>query len=289
MLFDKVYVKAQASINDVNHPTWFAAAAVLAVPLLISAQQQTSNPLAAWPCGARLDTSYFRVAEGSGGHLLLLAPEEISDSATLLTALGAHPQTIFRIAGSVTPGLHEFPVPIDPSVESVLFSISVQCLQAADVVRPSGALAIGDDVTDLPNFRSQHMVIVRRPEAGIWTLRVAGSGLSGVVVQAQSAIGIAQMDFAPAAGTAFAAVPSAGIENTLRIRMSGRPADLHASLVNATLVRLADLPLAAGETEGAYVSPFTPSAEAFRVLVTGRDADGFEFQRMSAPLVTPMR
>ena len=268
---------------------WFAAAAFLAAPMLVGAQQQTPNPRAGFPCGARLDPSYFHVAEATGGHLLLLAPEEIGDSAGLLTAFGVHPQTIFRLAGSITPGLHEFNIPVDSTIESVLFSISVQCLQTADVVRPSGALAVGDDVTDLPNFRAQHMVIVRRPEPGIWSLRVSGSGISGVVVQTRSAIGIARPEFAPAPGTTFAAIPSAGVENTLRIRMSGHAFDLHASLVNGGLQQLADLPLAAGDTEGSYVSRFTPGAEAFRVLVTGMDADGFPVQRMSAPLITPMR
>jgi hypothetical protein len=71
--------------------------------------------------------------------------------------------------------------------------------------------------------------------------------------------------------------------------MSGHAFDLRASLVNGALQQLADLPLAAGDAEGSYVSRFTPGAEAFRVLVTGKDADGFSFQRMSAPLVTPTR
>src|SRR5262245_27050640 len=160
------------------------AAAVVAIPLLTGAQQQAPNNRSGWPCSARLDTSYYHVAEGSGGHLLLLAPEEIGDSATLLIAFGSHPQTIFRLAGSLTPGLHEFQVPVDPSVESVLFSISVQCLQVAHVLRPSGPLAGGDDVTDLSSFRAQRMVIVKRPENGSWTIRVSGSGVSGVVMQA---------------------------------------------------------------------------------------------------------
>src|SRR5262245_21597157 len=208
----------------------FAAAAIFAAPMLVGGQQQLPNPRAGFPCGARLDPSYFRVAEGTGGHLLLLAPEEIGDSAALLTAFADHPQTIFRLAGSMNPGLHEFNVPIDSTVDSVLFSISVQCLQTADVVRPSGALAIGDDVTDLPNFRAQHMVIVRRPEPGVWTLRVAGSGISGVVVQARSGIGISRPEFAPAADTTFSAVPTAAVQNTLRIHVSGRTSDLRASI-----------------------------------------------------------
>ena len=172
--------------------------AVLLGPVVIGGQQQPSNPRSGWPCGARLDTSYFQVAEGSGGHLLLLAPEEIGDSATLLTAFGAHPQTIFRLAGSLQSGVHELRVPIDPSVESVLFSISVQCLQVAHVLRPSGLLASGDDVTDLAGFRAQRMVIVKRPEPGVWMIRVSGSGVAGVVAQARSAIGLTQVEFAPA-------------------------------------------------------------------------------------------
>ena len=267
----------------------FAAAAVFAAPIWVGSQQQTPSPRAGFPCGARLDPSYFRVAEGTGGHLLLLAPEEIGDSAALLTAFGDHPQTIFRLAGSMNSGLHEFNVPIDSTIESVLFSISVQCLQTADVVRPSGAIAIGDGVTDLPNFRAQHMVVVRRPEPGMWTVRVAGSGISGVVVQARSGIGISQPEFARAPQTTFTAIPKAGAENILRIRMSGRVSDLRASLVNGQLMLLAELPLATGETASTYVSRFTPGTEAFRLLVTGTDAAGVAFQRLAAALIDPMR
>jgi hypothetical protein len=266
---------------------WFAAVAVFATPMLVAAQRQTPNTRAGFPCGARLDPSYFRVAEGSGGHLLLLAPEEIGDSAALLTAFGDHPQTIFRLAGSMNPGLHEFNVPIDSTVESALFSISVQCLQTADVVRPSGAIAIGDDVTDRPNFRAQHMVVVRRPEPGMWTLRVAGSGISGVVVQARSEIGVSLPEFAAAPQTTFTGIPTAGVENTLRIRMSGRVSNLRASLVSGQSTLVTELPLVTGERDSTYVSRFTPGAEAFRLLVTGNDAAGVAFQRMAAPLLAP--
>lgn len=285
-------VSRRPADNSFVKSLWFGAAACLAAPMLVGAQQQqqqTPNPRAGFPCGARLDPSYFRVAEGSGGHLLLLAPEEIGDSAALLIAFRDHPHTILRLAGSMTPGLHEFTVPIDSTAESVLFSISVQCLQTADVVRPSGALAIGDDVTDLSNFRAQHMVIVKRPEPGTWTLRVAGTGISGVVVQARSGIGLSQPEFAPAPGTPFTAIPTTGVPNTLRIRLSGRASELSATVVSGQFSSIAELPLAPGDTDGTYVSRFTPGGEAFRLLVTGKDANGVAFQRMSAALVTPVR
>jgi hypothetical protein len=163
-----------------------------------TAQQQTPAARAAWPCGGRLDPSYFRVAEGTGGQLLLLAPDEIADSAPLLTAFNNHPQTIFRLAGTVTPGLGDFEIPIDSSVESVVFSASVQCLDAVYVLQPSGELASGDGVMDVSGFRAKRLVIVKRPQPGIWTVRVAGSGVAGVIVQARSPVGITNLEFAPA-------------------------------------------------------------------------------------------
>jgi hypothetical protein len=276
--------------NVVHTAGWLVAAAALAVGPPIGAQQQQRPAAnASWPCGARIDPAYFHIAEGTGGHLLLLAPGEIADSAALFTALGNHPQTIFRLAGTMKPGLHEIHVPIEPSVESVVFSISVQCLQAADVLRPSGTPVTGADVTDLSNFRAERMVIVPRPESGVWTIRASGSGVAGVVVQGRSAIGITQVEFAPAGSTAFSAEPVAGVENAVRIRVSGHVTRVEAALVNGAFRRIAPLPLTPGDAEGSFVSRFTPGTEGFRVLVEGKDTEGLPFQRVHAPLLTATR
>src|SRR3954471_6151143 len=143
-----------------------AATVLLTVGALSAAtQQQPSRARAGWPCGAPLSASYFQLAEATGGHLVLLAPSEIADSATLLTAFSDHRQTLFRVAGDLKSGIHEFRVPVDPSVDSLVVSISVQCLQTADVIDPSGVSVGGENVTDLSNFSAIRMVIVRRPAA----------------------------------------------------------------------------------------------------------------------------
>jgi von Willebrand factor A domain-containing protein 7 len=265
------------------------AAAALAVQPVTGAQQQSSTR-AGWPCGGRVDPAYFQGAEGTGGQLLLLAPEELGESAALLTAPADHPQTIFRLAGAMNPGVHEFRVPIDSSVESVVFSISVQCLQTADVARPSGApLAGGDGVTDLSNFRAVRMLIVKRPEPGVWTLRVAGSGIAGVMVKARSALGIADVQFAAAGSTVFTRSPLAGVENSVRITITGRATEVEASLVDGAFRRIAPLPLTVDALAGSYVSSFTPGVQGFRLMIEGKDADGIPFQRVQAPLLTAAR
>jgi hypothetical protein len=265
-------------------------ACAVAVWLSIVAQsgspQQVPNTKSSWPCGGHVDPSYFHIAEGTGGHLFLLAPFEIADSTPLLLAVDKHPQTVFRLAGSITPGVHEFRVPIDGSVESVLFSISVQCLQNAEIVRPSGALVTGEGVTDYANFRAERMTIVERPETGTWTIRAGGSGIAGVMVQARSDIALSAPEFAATPGTTFRRTPAAGVENVVRLHVTGDVQDLRASIVDGAFKTIAELPLTPDEGEHAYVARFSPGAGGFRIVVTGRDAQGLPFQRVGAPLFT---
>jgi hypothetical protein len=250
------------------------------------AQQQTPAGRPNWPCGARIDPSYFQIAEASGGELLMLAPWEIGDSAALLQASTDHRETIFRLGGTINPGTHEFRVPIDASVESVVFSISVQCLQTADVVGPSGAPPSGEGVTDLFNFVAVRTVIVRRPAAGVWTIRAAGSGVAGVMVKARSPLALTDVEFAPAGSDRFSHVPAAGVENVVKIAVTGRPSRVDAAIVNAASKEIATLALAPGDTSGSYLARFTPGAEPFRVRIRGTDASGAPFQRIDPRLLT---
>ena len=267
-----------------------AAAVVLAVPLSASAQGQTSSGRPGWPCGGRLDPSYLDASEATGGHLLMLAPDEMVNGGPVSAALDQHPETIFRVGGPMNPGVHEFRVPIDASVESVVFFISVQCLQAADIARPSGApLVAGEGVTDLSNFRAVRTVIVKRPEAGVWTMRAAGTGVSVVMVKARSSIGIGDVEFAAAGSTAFTRLPLDGVENVVRFGITGGAVGVRASIVNANFRRIAALTPTAGVPEDLFVARFTPPTERFRVMIEGKTADAGPFQRVFAPLFIPAR
>ena len=256
------------------------------LPLRAHGPQQQANTRANWPCGARLDPAYFQGAEGTGGQLLLLAPSEMVGSFDLLRAFEANPETLFRLGGTINPGVHEFHVPIDASVESAMFSISVQCLQTAEVLRPSGAPAAGDGVSDLSSFLAMRMVVVKKPEPGVWTVRVSGSGVAGVIVKARSEIQLAEVAFAPVGTSAFKNVPAAGIENVVRLRVLGRLDRVESALVDAASRTIARLPLESSGTDGEYRSRFTPGVDGFRVMITGTAGDGTGVQRVQASLLT---
>jgi hypothetical protein len=115
---------------------------------------------------------------------------------------------------------------------------------------------------------------------------VSGSGVAGVLVQARAATGISDIQFAPAQSTNFTAIPSAGTENDVRLRLSGHLTDVQASLVSGVFAPIAKLPLEINASDGSYRSHFTPGRDGFRVLVVGKDSDGNAVQRMYAPLMT---
>jgi hypothetical protein len=285
----KVFSREPMSSNTTRIRGALATVLLAIGGLSAAPQEQTAKPRAGWPCGARLDPTYFELAEATGGHVVLVPPAELGNSATLLTALDDHRQTLFRLAGDLKTGVHAFRVAVDPSVESLVVSISVQCLQTADVIDPSGVSVGGDNVTDLSNFTGVRMVIVKRPAAGTWTLRVAGNGIGAVVVQARSNLALGQLDFAAAGSSDFGPVPLPGVENIVRFTVIGRTRGLEARLVNAAFRTIAPLTLAAGDTPGTYVSHFIPGAEGFRVAITGTDEADAPFQRVDASLLIPHR
>ena len=272
--------------------SWLMSSGVVVATALLAptmaAQEQSSKSRGAWPCEGRVDPGYLQAAEATGGHVMVGTPADAPETAVdMMAALDSHPQTLFRLAGDIKPGVHEFRVPIESAVESVVFSISVQCLRTAEIARPSGApLAGGEGVNDLSNS-TQRAVIVQRPEAGVWTIRASGTGTSGVRVQARSALALADVQFAAGPSAPFTSEPSPGVENVVRIAVLGRATDLQASVVNAAFRRIASLPLAPGSIDGEYLSRYTPdtNTQGFRVLVEGKDGAGVPFQRVPAKLL----
>ena len=122
-----------------------------------------------WPCAGRPDPTYVSTAEATGGQLFLLHPSEVADSGALMAASFTHRDTLFRVAGPLSDGLHEYTVPVDETVGSLLFSVSVQCLQVVEIARPSGALLRDtDEGVDYHQFEAGRVAVVepRNPAHG---------------------------------------------------------------------------------------------------------------------------
>jgi hypothetical protein len=267
---------------------WPAAVAVSALAMAAlaaatGAQDQQSGSRPGWPCAGRPDPSYFEIAEGSGGQFFLFHPSEVGDSVGLMAAAMTHGATLLRAGGQLAAGLHDFAVPVD-RVESLLFSLSVQCLQVAEIVRPSGAvLQAADPGVEYHQYEAGSIVTVLRPEPGEWRARISGSRLFLVTVQAKAELSIEGPRFVPEGPL------QAGVARVLRFSARTDAQDVQARLVTQGFQDLAAIPLriVRDETGEDFVGELMPPARSFRLVVTGRAADGLPFQRVHAPLFDP--
>ena len=259
-----------------------------------AAAQQPSSPRPGWPCVGRPDPSLVQVSEASGGQVFLLDPSEVASSAAVLLARDGLEETLRRVLGELEPGDRAFEVEIDDSVTRVLFSVSLQCLQAMEVVRPSGsAVSSAESGVHWTQFQAGRLIAVDDPEPGRWQVRVAGKGLVSVVVNARSPL---------------------SLEGVRAVREGGRPGHEGLMRDDTPLVpgttRLFEIRLSAGivapsfemrggadERLGAVSVKLVDSGDdqvflselrvpriPFRLVVTGHDEAGKTVQRVQGTL-----
>lgn len=235
------------------------------------------------------------VSEGSGGHVFLLDPSELAQSATLLLARDGLDETLRRVVGELEPGDRTFDIDVDSSVERVLFSVSLQCLQALEVVRPSGAIvAASDPDVTWTAFQAGRQIGVRRPQPGRWQARLAGKGLLFMVVNARSELSLDDVRLVRHGGRPgheglfrddAPLVP--GTMRLVEIRLSkgilGSTFEVRGS-ADERLGRLPPVQQPGAADEQVYLSEFVVPGVPFRVVVTGRDAAGRTVQRVQATL-----
>ncbi len=235
-----------------------------------------------------------KVSEGSGGQVFLLDPSEVASSATLLLARDGHDETLRRVVGELEPGTRTIEVNVDASVERVLFSVSLQCLQEVEIVRPSGVpVAASDPGVVWTAFQAGRQVGVPKPESGLWEVRLAGQGLIFLVVHARASLSLDSVRLVRPGGRPghegffrddAPLVP--GTNRLMEITMSPGILGPTFEMRGSTDERLGQLPVRQPGSDGeqTYLSEFRVPGVPFRVVVTGRDAAGKIVQRAQAPL-----
>lgn len=268
---------------------------VLVGAMFAQEQQPRSRP--GWPCVGKPDPTYFTVAEGSGGQVFLFDPSEVSESSVLMIGAMKHEETVFRAAGTLAEGVHEFSVPIDSTIESAMFSVSLQCLQVVEIVTPSGdELRANDPGVDYHQFQAGRIVTLPNPAPGTWTVRVAGKGMFFLVLQAKTDLSLDSVRFVGPGGRPgheglfpIKGSPKQGVAQKLEVTITGAVRDAAFRFVTSsaeTIQTLSLRPEDEGREEQTFLGDVTPRARQFRLMVSGVDARGFSFQRVHAPLFT---
>jgi hypothetical protein len=257
------------------------------LPLTVAAQSkqsgQSSRP--GWPCAGKVDPVYVQMAEATGGKVLLFHPTELEGAALDERASREHDETVFRAAGQIAGESYELTVPIDTTIESVYFSVSVQCLQVVTLITPSGQeLAIGTPGVEYHQFEAIRMFVVPKPAPGVWKVIAAGRGFFSMIVSARTELRLRSVRLS---GTTPGSVPGRGKSASLEATIDGafREAAFHFVEGNGSLIESLQLNIdedAPGERK--YRGSVNRPSGGFRVAVTGLDRSGFPFQRMESRL-----
>ena len=214
----------------------------------------------------------------------------------LVSNASKHKETIFRATGTLSTGSGEFSFPVDSTVESLMVSVTLQCLQSITVHRPSNTeVHSGEPDVDDNRFRSGQILIVVKPEAGPWRVKIAGMGLFFVVAQAKSAISLDNVQFVEPGGRPgheglfpVKGPLHLGEQRMLSMRMKAPHGEPTFRLVNSAGEVLEPLSMKLSD-EGAddqeFLGKLLLKHAEFRVAVEGRDEGGYPYQRVLPRLI----
>jgi hypothetical protein len=274
-----------------------AAGAILALfPSLARAQDQQPRERPGWPCVGRADPVYVSSAEATGGQVFLFDKSEIGESGALMLATLHNEETVYRASGSLTEGVHEFTVPLDSTLESAVISVSLQCLQVAEIRTPAGdELRATDPGVDYHQFEAGRIVSLTHPSPGPWKIVVSGRGMFFLVVQGRTSLSIGSARFVAPGGRPgheglfpIQGRIAPGSRRLLEVSLHGAAANVSFQLVSSqgeVLQRLDLRPEEGGaDDDRTYLGELTPRAREYRLQVLGTDPAGHPFSRMHAPL-----
>lgn len=206
-----------------------------------------------------------------------------------------HEDVIYRAMGTLSASPREFVFPVDSTVESLMLSVSLQCLQSITVYRPSSTeVHSGEPDVNENRFRSGLILILTKPEAGSWRMKIAGAGMFFAVVQAKSSISLDNVEFVKPGGRPGheGLFPLKGPlymgQQTLSVRLTALPGETKFKLINSegkTLESLEMEPVSESGDDREFVHTFALKHPAFRVAVEGRDAGGYPYQRVLPRLI----
>lgn len=215
--------------------------------------------------GRAVDPGYVELSESTGGQLFLLQKGEAAHSAPIMSAPYTHPSTLARAVGHLA-GTREIDLPVDSTVQSILVLASVQCRGSIAVIRPNGSEVTGSAATLNTDLQAGRIVQVDTPEAGMWKVRLTGTGLYVVSGLAKSSIKLNR---------------DADDE---QFTIAGNVANVRFQIVDAAGERTATIDASESAERKWSVQARSPF-ERYRIAVTGVDSSGRPFQRVHPPLL----
>jgi hypothetical protein len=237
-----------------------------------------------------VDDAYVKTAAATGGQVLLVGPTETAGADELAITAGVGNRPLVLAASESAAGVAgELPVPVDRSVRRLVITAMFDATGGTlDLTSPDGAPVEASERVSDARLHCGRVVIVDRPDPGLWRAHFIPSGRFWLRVFAESDLDLTDVAFVePRTGPGLRlprkahGSPLAGRPATLRAYVSGP--DLvprEFTLLSDQAKPLSTAPLKEA-ADGSWTGIIDVPSEPFRLAVTGVDAAGVRYQRSS--------
>jgi len=255
----------------------------------------------------RINKDYFELPAQTGGDFYFWAPGEFVASASILRI----PVTFDRIlldygSGGKFDKSSRFPV--DSGIALLTVFVGAQRKDAVVLHRPDGrTVAENPAFVSEQKYRHMSIITVEKPEPGMWSLEFSGAGCYAVSVKyangkgnndlgRDEGIDLIHTEFVESGGRPgheglfpVSGKVRAGESRHLWIEMGGaisEPTVEFVSRDDRVIGRMELQPLSPDSGGVLFGTCVVPSVH-FRTRVSGCDAHGYPFQRVTAAVYTP--
>jgi hypothetical protein len=270
----------------------FVWAVTITRPVSAQTGQQRSRPFTPGTCG-RVDPSYIRIAEQTGGQPMFLQPSEMAAAGHLMRETTLNDTDAILYATAHLAGQSRgYAIPIDSAVKRVTFSLSFDAPGTTmTLLRPSGAaVTSGEGGVEVSEWTCGRIVTIGSPEKGNWRVQLSGAGRFWLRVTAQGDLYILSVEFVQLGGRpgheGYFRIPGQPLANrpqTLQATVSGalQSAEFRLVSVDGEEIQPVGMKEEGSDPEDhEYFGTLTLPQQPFRVAVSGRDGNGLSFQRM---------
>jgi len=253
-----------------------------------------------------IDPAYLNTASATGGQVFLFnrGTETGAIFPLVSSQIGGPQVNILHDAGTLSTA-RDIPFPVDSMINSLAVSASLDSVTAITLMRPDGTVvAAGDPGVSITRVLRGAIFLITGPPQGNWTLHVEGSGALSVDVRGKSSRdlirqlpNLSSFNFVTLTGrighSGYFPIPGqpvVGDTQTVVARLNGITSNISFSLVTEAGDPLQPLSLSQGDPNAApddFVGTLALPSQPFRVVGTGKDANGAAFQRTISVLFRP--
>jgi len=256
----------------------------------------------------QINRDFFNLSAETGGDFYFWGPGEFAASAAILRI----PITSDPILLDYGTGDHfakSYEIPVDTGVVLLSVFTGAQRKDLVVLYRPDGRSTSANPafVSD-QNYRHMNIITVDKPEPGMWRLEWKGAGHYAVTVKysgrkgktssgQDEGIDLIDMKFVEPGGRPgheglfpVKGKVRSGQSRLCKLKITGKVSEPVAEFLsrdNRILGRVELQPVP--ESDGEFLATCTVPAVPFRTRVSGRDIDGYPFQRVTSALYTPAR